>query len=139
MHRMSMNLEIHRPRGLSLRAVLAADAALEFLVAATLLVPGSPVGGWLTLNTMASVGVGVVFLVAGAAIALFSRDEQPNVHIVRGLAAGNAVGGLLGWVVLIAGWSHFEPQGRAVLGIASDLVLALAAFEWLRIPRMRTM
>src|SRR5882672_3885693 len=125
---MSMNLEIHRPRRLSLRAVLAADAALEFVVAAALLVPGSPVGGWLTLNTMASVVVGVVFLVAGVAIALFSRDEQPKVRLVRGLAAGNAVGGLLGWVVLIAAWSHFEPQGRAVLGIASDLVLALAAF-----------
>lgn len=130
-----MNLEIHRPRRLSLRAVLAADAALEFLVAAALLVPGSSVGEWLMLNAMASVVVGVVFLVAGAAIALFSRDEQPNSRMVRGLAAGNAVGGLLGWVVLIAAWSHFEPQGRAVLGIASDLVLALAVFEWLRIPR----
>ncbi len=133
-----MNLELHRSRRLSLRALLAADAALEFLVAAALLVPGSPVGGWLMLNTTASVGVGVVFLVAGAAIAFFSRDERPNVQIVRGLAVGNAVGGLLGWVVLIAAWSHVEPQGRAVLGIASDLVLALAAFEWLRIPPTRT-
>jgi hypothetical protein len=129
-----MNLEIHRARRLSLRAVLAADAALEFIVAAALLVPGSPVGRWLTLNTIGGVVVGVVFLVAGAAVAFFSRDERPNVQIVRGLAAGNAVGGLLGWAVLIAAWSRFEPQGRAVLGIASDLVLALAAFEWLRLP-----
>ncbi len=130
-----MNLEIHRSRSVSLRAVLAADAALEFIVAAALLMPGSPVGRWLTLNAIASVVVGVVFLVAGAAIAVFSRDGHPSVRMVRGLAAGNAVGGLLGWAVLIAAWSHFEPQGRAVLGIASDLVLALAAFEWLRIPR----
>lgn len=130
---MPKTLEIHRPRRLSLRAVLAADAVIEFVVAVALLVPGSPVGGWLKLDTIASVAVGVVFLVAGAAIALFSRDEQPNIRLVRGLAAGNAVGGLLGWIVLIAAWSHVEPQGRAVLGIASDLVLALAAFEWLRI------
>jgi hypothetical protein len=128
-----MNLEIHRSRRLSLRAVLAADAAIEFVVAAALLAPGSPVGGWLKLDAIASIVVGVVFLVAGAAIALFSRDEHPNVRMVRGLAAANAAGGLLGWVVLIAAWSHFEPQGRAVLGVASDLVLALAAFEWLRI------
>jgi hypothetical protein len=133
-----MNLEIHRSRGPSLRAVLAADAAIEFVIAAALLVPRSPVGRWLTLNTIASLVVGVVFLVAGAAIALFSCDEQPNLRMVRGLAAGNAVGGLLGWVVLIAAWSHVEPQGRAVLGITADLVLALAAFEWLRIPRIRT-
>jgi hypothetical protein len=119
-----------RPR-LSLRAVLAADAAIEFMIAAVLLLPASPMAAWLKLDTITSVLLGIAFLLAGVAIAFLSRNERPNLRMVSGLAAANGVGGLLGWAALIAAWSHLEPQGRATLGIVSDMALALAAAEWL--------
>jgi hypothetical protein len=113
---------------LSLPGVLLADAIFEFAAGAMLIALAPTMGGWLSIDAWVCVALGVAFLVAGAGI-LALRRRPVDAAAVRALALANLAGGALGWLALVVFWSTFEPGGRAALGVASDVFLALGALE----------
>ena len=121
----------------SLRTTLALDAAFEFAAGVALLVFSTTIGGWLGIGTIASVGVGVVFLMAGAFIASMLRRQQPDLRMVRALAIANTIGGCAGWIFTIAAWTSLDPAGRAVLGTVSDAFLMIGVLELAAIRHAR--
>ncbi len=123
----------HGHRARPLRAALATDAIFEFVCAALLIGAAGKLGDWLAIGTTATTVLGLVFAAAGLAICALLRVDHGQ--LVRGLALANIIGGCIGWVVLLAAWSLFEPAGRAVLGSASDGFILVGALELLALRR----
>jgi hypothetical protein len=118
-----------------LRAALYVDTAFELIAGATLIVFATTLGDWLRIGTASSVVAGVVFVGAGIAIVALARSRPLSAPSVQALAWANTAGGAAGWVVLAATWGALDPTGRATLGIASDVFIALGCWELLALRR----
>jgi hypothetical protein len=117
------------PQSPSLRATLAADAAFEFAAGVALIAGARTLGAWFAFGASMSIGAGVVFLAAGVGISVLVRTPRPDAGLVRALAYANIAGGAAGWLALLVAWPWLEPQGRWLLGAASDLVILLGLLE----------
>ena len=112
-----------------LRAVLISDAAIELVLGGLLLTLPSVVARWLAIAPAVAIAAGVVFLAAAAAVGLIAYRSAERREIVRMLAFGNIAGGAIGWVVLLVAWGALAAPGRALVGSASDVFIALGAME----------
>ena len=113
----------------SVRTTLLVDAAFEFVVGFALVFAARSVGDWLGFGATASIAAGIVFITAGIAILQMARQPRPGSELVRPLAIANIAGGIAGWVLLIVGWSWFQPEGRWALGMASDAVIVIGLLQ----------
>jgi len=114
---------------LSLRTTLLIDAAFEFVGGFVLVFAAGSMGDWLGFGSTASVAAGIVFIAAGIAILQLARQPHPDRALVQPLAVANVAGGIAGWVLLIVGWSWFQPEGRWALGMASDAVIIIGLLQ----------
>ena len=121
----------------SIRTLLLVDALFEFAVAAALLGFAGTLGDWLGVGTPICVVGGVIFAAAGVALAAMWRSYDPDPAAVQALAFANIAGGVAGWLAFAIAWSFFEPGGRAVLGTASDVFIALGVVELLALRDQR--
>ena len=112
-----------------LRFSLIADSVVELLLAILFMAIPSAVGRWLAIAPPVATAIGAVFLVAAVGVGLIAYRSANRRQIVRALAFGNIVGGAIGWALLIIAWSSFAAPGRAILGTASDLFIAVGALE----------
>ena len=122
------------PGGGTLRRLLWLDIAFELAAGAALLAAFRPIAGWLDIREALVLAGGLVFIAAGALIWLLSKDPVAAGR-VRALAFANVVGALAGWFVLMAGWTHFQGEGRWVLGFAADSMLLIGVAELLVLRR----
>lgn len=112
-----------------LRVVLTADALVELLLAALLMAIPSTVGRWFAIAPALSVGAGIVFVIAAAAVGAIAYRSTGRREVVRMLALGNVAGGVIGWIILLLAWGALAAPGRALLGTASDVFITLGALE----------
>ena len=120
-------------RASPLAAILWADAALELVGAAALLLWRDELRAWLGLGA-ATLPLAALFVVGAPAVALLivtgSRRE-----LVRALALGNLGAGLAGWAFFLVTWSSLEAEGRWIGPAASDTFLVLGVLELLALRR----
>lgn len=124
-----MQRESTNAHGLSVRTALVADCAFEFIAGGLLLVFAAILGDWLAVGSVACVITGVVFVLAGFAIAGLLRAPDPG--LVRWLAYANIAGGAVLWFLFFAAWPSLQPAGRAVLGMAGDAFILIGVLELL--------
>jgi hypothetical protein len=127
-----------RKHTLSLRTLLAWDAALEVAIGAALIAFVAVVAPWLAIGTGVAVGVGVAFLGAAAVIAFLARNVAERRSAVQALAIGNIAAGSAGWLLLVLAWGAFDPPGRSLLGAASDAFILLGVLELMALRRERS-
>lgn len=111
----------------SVRTTLIVDAAVEFVVAGVLILGANSVSRWLGLGFTLSLAIGAVFATAGFGIAMLVRQPRPDQ--IRSLAFANIAGGALGWLALLIAWSSLQPEGRLLLGSASDALIVIGLLE----------
>lgn len=120
----------------SIRPLLIADAAFELACALVLALAAGRVGGWLDVATAIVYAAAAVFAAAALGVGLIARARRPEPRLTRWLGIANVAGGLLGWALMTLFWSSFQPAGRALLGSASDVFLALGLLELLALRRI---
>ena len=121
----------HRP----LQTVLALDAAVEFVAGAALIIFSSTLSGWLAIPSEILIALGIAFVAAGAAIVYLMRAQPLDLSLVRALAWANIAGGAIGWAILAAFWSTFDPEGRWTLAAVSDAFITIGTLELLALRR----
>lgn len=124
-----------RRRYIPIRPLLIADAAFELVCAIVLALAAERVAGWLDVAPAVTYVAAAVFAVATLGVGFIARARRPEPRLTRGLAIANVAGGLLGWALMTVFWGSFEPAGRALLGSASDVFLALGVLELLALRR----
>jgi membrane associated rhomboid family serine protease len=125
-------------RYLPLRPLLILDASFELICAAVLAGASGAISRWLGVESLVTYALAAVFAFAALGVGYIARVRRPAATVVRALAIANLAGGLLGWALLTSFWGSFDPPGRALLGSASDVFLALGVLELIalrRVPR----
>jgi hypothetical protein len=122
-------------RHLSLRALLIVDAAFELICAAVLAGAAGAASRWLGIETLVTYNLAFVFAIAAVGVGYIARVHQRAATLVRALAIANLAGGVVGWMIMTVLWGSFDPPGRALLGSASDLFLALGVLELIALRR----
>jgi hypothetical protein len=121
---------------LLLRAALLVDAVFEFAVGTALVLARGEFARWWGIPEAVAVALGVVFLIAGAAIAAIGLRSRPAAVAV--LAIANIIGAVAGWLLFIGAYPHLSPEGRWLIAAIADTALALGVVEWLLLSRLES-
>jgi hypothetical protein len=113
----------------SLRSTLVLDAAFEYAAGAALIVFAARFGGWLGIHPSICIAVGAVFMAAGVAISFLAAAREIDRPLARALAFANVAGGAAGWIAFVAAWPWLDPEGRWLLGMASDAFIVVGLLE----------
>jgi hypothetical protein len=125
-------------RYLPLRPLLIVDASFELICALLLAGAAGAMSRWLGIETFVAYVLAAVFLAAALGVGYIARVRRPAATVARGIAIANVAGGVAGWALMTLLWGSFDPPGRALLGSASDVFLALGVLELIalrRVPR----
>jgi len=123
---------LRRPSPLT--TALAVDALFEFVVGAALLAWHTNFGGWWEISSAAVITIGIVFIVAGAALVAMIATRVPAQQ-VRSLAIANIAGGAVGWLLFAVAYGGLAPEGRWLLAAISDCFIVIGLAELLIVQR----